>query len=220
MNLLKLWSAHDERRPWLCLLVSLLFGIINFGAVVPPADAVITGGKGNVDLPDPGWPKGSHEIFNSRFRIAWWEGPPFGGGQYTAEFRGDKEAFNAMLARFAKLKVKTKRLVIHDGVGKSFWLSSNRESGKHQAAAMDWSFMVWVAAKWDCRQDLPERIKKEVSFERGDASQGPPVELRVYTGGLICWADVIIPEGVIVIDRRKETPGKNKGQIPRSNFRR
>lgn len=80
--------------------------------------------------------------------------------------------------------------------------------------------MVWVAAKWDCRHDLPERIKKEVSFERGDASQGPPVELRVYTGGLICWADVIIPEGVIVIDRRKETPGKNKGQSPRSNFRR
>ena len=58
------------------------------------AFALITGGEGNTPLADPGWPRGAAAIFNVGARVAWWEGPPFGGGQWHAECRGDAQAFN------------------------------------------------------------------------------------------------------------------------------
>ena len=99
-------------------------------AAVPfqQAFALITGGEGNRPIADPGWPKGAAAIFNNQARIAWWEGPPFGGGQWHAECRGDARAFNAVLADFARLEVKTRRVVVHDGVGASTWLNLNRRA--------------------------------------------------------------------------------------------
>jgi len=129
-------------------------------STAPPqtAFALITGGKGNRPLTDPGWPTGAAAIFNNPVRIAWWEGPPFGGGQYHAECCGDTKAFNVVLADFARLDVNIKRLIVHDGVGHSFWLNPNREPEKRSAAKMDWSFTVWVSASWErlgkCRRVL------------------------------------------------------------------
>src|SRR5215471_2884893 len=91
----------------------------------PEAFALITGGEGNKPVADPGWPKGAAAIFNIKARIAWWEGPPFGGGQWHAECRGDAKALSAVLADFAKLDVKNKQVVLHDGQGHSFWLDPN-----------------------------------------------------------------------------------------------
>lgn len=65
------------------------------------AVVVITGGKGNQVITDPGWPEGVAAIFNHHARIAWWEGPPFGGGQYHSECLGGTESFNAVLAKFS-----------------------------------------------------------------------------------------------------------------------
>src|SRR6516164_3024778 len=112
-------------RITICLLVAAL-------AVAAPREALalIQGGEGNTPLPDPGWPKGAAAIFNHAGRIAWWEGPPFGGGQWHAECRGDAKALSAVLADFAKLDVKSKRVVLHDGVGNSFWLNPNNEPAK------------------------------------------------------------------------------------------
>src|SRR5207237_9765151 len=91
------------------------------------AFALITGGAGNAPVHDPGWPTGAAAIFNVTSRIAYWEGPPFGGGQWHAECRGDARALSAVLADFANLDVKSKRIVLHDGVGSSFWLTSTNE---------------------------------------------------------------------------------------------
>src|SRR5688572_6964231 len=93
------------------LLLALTIAAIPSGG----AASLITGGEGNKPLTDPGWSKGAAAIFNHPSRIAWWEGPPFGGGQWHAECRGDAKTFNAVLADFAKLDVKTKRLIVHDG---------------------------------------------------------------------------------------------------------
>src|ERR1700730_7506706 len=98
------------------------------------AFALIMGGEGNSPIADPGWPKGAAAIFNTKSRIAWWEGPPFGGGQWHAECRGDAKALSAVLADFAKLEVKSKQVVLHDGSGHSFWLAPNNEPGKRAAA--------------------------------------------------------------------------------------
>ena len=48
--------------------------------------------------------------------------------------KGDTKTFNAVLADFAKLDVKNKRIVVHDGEGKSFWLNPNRRGEKADAA--------------------------------------------------------------------------------------
>src|SRR5207302_6400553 len=99
----------------------------------PEAIALITGGVGNTPVQDPGWPTGAASIFNVASRLAWWEGPPFGGGQWHAECRGDAKALSAVLADFAQLDIKAKRLVLHDGVGNSFWLNPNDEPAKRAA---------------------------------------------------------------------------------------
>ena len=187
-----------SRRQRCCLAVTIW--------TVPPqtAFALITGGKGNRPLADPGWPTGAAAIFNNPVRIAWWEGPPLGGGQYHAECRGDTKAFNAVLADFAKLDVNTKRLIVHDGVGHSFWLNPNRKPEKRSAAKVDWSFTVWVPASWERLRKMPAELKPT---DLDDANHGPPAEIEVYTGGGIRWSEVAVPKGVEVVDKRLEAHG-------------
>src|SRR6266568_6300967 len=134
---------HRQRRQR--RLAAATIGLAAAIAAFPfqTAVALITGGEGNKPLTDPGWPKGAAALFNTPARIAWWEGPPFGGGQWHAECRGDAKAFNAILADFAKLDVKSKRIVLHDGSGRSFWLNPNNDKAKQEAAKMDWRLMVW-----------------------------------------------------------------------------
>ncbi|MFZ5830397.1 MAG: carboxypeptidase regulatory-like domain-containing protein [Planctomycetota bacterium] len=168
------------------------------------AFALIEGGEGNDPVRDPGWPKGAAEIVNNPARIAYWIGPPFGGGQFHAEYRGEAQTLNAILAQFARLEVKTKGLVLHDGVGQSFWLNINREPAKEAAARMDWSFMVWEPRAWKQLQQMPAELKP-ADVRNADAE--PPTQIDVYTGGNVRWADVTVPKGLTVIDQRLEAHG-------------
>src|SRR3954453_12268055 len=154
--------------------------------------ALITGGSGNTPLRDPGWPEGAASIFNHTGRVAWWEGPPFGGGQWHAECRGDAKALDAVLANFAKLDSKIKRIVVHDGTGHSFWLAPNREPEKLAAAKINWVFMVWQPAGWEPPRKPPADLNPT---ELADTS--PPSQIDVFTAG-INWADVIVPGGIEV----------------------
>ena len=174
-------------------------------ALVPPlAFALITGGEGNAPINDPGWPKGAAAIFNTQSRIAWWEGPPFGGGQWHSECRGDAKALNDVLAGFAKLDQKNKRVIVHDGIGHSFWLNPNREPAKRDAAKIDWVLMVWQPENWKRLQAMPADLKPRDS---GDSALGPPAQIDVFAGGNIRWADVTVPKGLEVVDQRLEAHG-------------
>ncbi len=168
------------------------------------AFALITGSEGNHPLPDFGWPKGAAVIFNNPARIACWEGPPFGGGQLHAEFRGDAKALNAVLADFARLEVKNKRLAIHDGVGHSFWINPNHDPSKQAKAEIDWSFMVWQPASWENLRKLPADLNP---LAQEDVTQGPPAQIDVYVGGRIHWADVVAPKGLTIDDQRLTAHG-------------
>ncbi|WP_165253539.1 carboxypeptidase-like regulatory domain-containing protein [Paludisphaera soli] len=165
------------------------------------ASALITGGTGNAPLRDPGWPAGAAAIFNHAGRIAWWEGPPFGGGQWHAECRGDAKVLSAVLADFAKLEVKVKKVVLHDGVGHSFWIAPNREPEKLAAAKMDWAFTVWVQASWEQLRNLPPDLNPT-----GPGETSPPSQIDVYAAG-IDWAAVTVPAGIEVDDQRLVTHG-------------
>jgi Carboxypeptidase regulatory-like domain len=183
---------------------AVLLAVATTSSFVPRALAMITGGEGNAPLADPGWPKGAAALFNHKGRIAWWEGPPFGGGQWHAECRGDASAFNAVLAAFARLDVKTRRLVVHDGVGASFWLNLNHEPAKRAAARMDWVFIVWQPDRWEFLRKLPADLNP---IDARGADQGPPAQIDVFTGGSLRWSDVTVPAGLKVIDERLETHG-------------
>ncbi len=167
----------------------------------PSAWALIMGGEGNEPRRDPGWPKGAAAVFNSETRVAWWEGPPFGGGQWHAECRGDAAALSLVLDDFSKVEIPKKRIVLHDGFGSSFWLNTNREKEKQANALIDWTFMVWQPDRLKFQQDLPAGFR---AVEKGE-----PVlaQLDVYTGGFVRWADVIVPKGFEIIDERLEAHG-------------
>jgi Carboxypeptidase regulatory-like domain len=164
------------------------------------AFALIFGAEGNSPVRDPGWPKGAAEIFNVQSRIAYWVGPL--GGHWHADCRGDAKALSAVLADFAKLDVKNKRVVLHDGVGKSSWLNNN--PARRAAAKMDWMFMFWESADWDRRRRFPGEPNPA---DGKDAESGPPAQIDVYTGGNVNWDDVKVPKGLKIVDLRLESHG-------------
>lgn len=188
------------------LLVRVEMVLLLLVGFATPAVALIMGG-GTEPVQDPGWPPGAAEIFNHTSRIAYWEGPPFGGGQYTAECRGDAKALTAVLEKFAKLGVANRRIVVDDGVGHSFWLNPNNEAEKREDTTIDWRFMVWVPENWERLKKLPPDLNPTNAADNPD---GPPTEIRVFADGNVDWAAVVVPEGIEVIDNRREARGFTK----------
>lgn len=184
------------------LTTLLIFSYLT--CAVGPAWALIVGGQGNAPVTDPGWPNGASDVFNQPARVASWIGPPFGGGHWHGEYRGDTTTFNEALKLFAKIDAKSKRLNVYEGVGHSFWLNPNREPAKDKEAEIDWNFAVWEKKSWEFQRKLPVGLRPG---SLGDAEDGPPIELSVYTGGNIRWAEVFVPNDVTVIDQRLEAHG-------------
>jgi hypothetical protein len=168
------------------------------------AKAIIFGSDGSEPVIQADWPDGAAEIFNHRTRIAWWEGPPFGGGQWHAECRGNADAFNKILAKFAQLDVKNKRLVVHDGIGRSFQLNPNDVPARRKLARIDWSFEFWQPARWQKLSSLPADLNPT---ELVDAALGPPAQIDLYTGGRVSWDKVVVPDGLRVLDQRLASQG-------------
>jgi hypothetical protein len=65
----------------------------------PPAMGIISVGKGNDPVHDPGWPAGSLAVANLKARVGWMEGPPFGGGNWTFFYRGGTEQLQETLRK-------------------------------------------------------------------------------------------------------------------------
>lgn len=165
------------------------------------AEALIMGGIGNEAVNDPGWPAGAAKVFNTPSRVAWWEGPPFGGGEWHGEFRGSTAALNQVLVDFSRIESPLKRIIVHDGIGTSFWLNPNRQAEQAQDARIDWTFTVWVPENFERLRKLPADLR---AF--GDDAEPIP-QLDVYTGFNIDWTEVQVPMGVEVVDNRLEAHG-------------
>ena len=67
--------------------VSLVL-VLGLLMLASPVEALILTGTGNQPVHDPGWPVGAVEVANLPSRIGWWEGPPFGGGEWHFEYPG------------------------------------------------------------------------------------------------------------------------------------
>lgn len=115
MNILK--CSHSRQcvcpgRDWVLLFLPLFCA-----AWLWPwtASALIQVGLGNDPVSDHGWPQGALAVANLKSRVGWWEGPPFGGGQWQFLYRGETEAFLEALTNFAAMRAPALDLVIRDG---------------------------------------------------------------------------------------------------------
>lgn len=186
---------------WRRSLLSAVLGLTVWTASSGSAWALITGGEGNDPLNDPGWPQGAAAVFNAKSRVAWWEGPPLGGGQWHAECRGDNAALQQVLEDFAKIDTEKKRIVLHDGVGHSFWLNPSRDPEKEEQAEIDWVLMVWQPNQLKRQRALPAGLRAVQNQHEMLA------QLDVYAGGSLDWKAIAVPDGVKVVDQRLEAHG-------------
>src|SRR6266550_298786 len=72
-------------------------------------------GKGNAPVADSGWPAGALNVANLKTRVGWWEGPPFGGGEWSFLYRGDAGDLNQALKTFSAIRAPALQVFIHDG---------------------------------------------------------------------------------------------------------
>lgn len=202
-------TAHRE----LSLLMLGLLATLLILCIVPnslcAASTMIRGGKGNEPIPDPGWPAGAEKIFNWQTRIAWWEDPPFGGGRWHSECKGDEDALSQVLRDFAKLESTQKQVIVKEGIGYSFWLDPNKQKRADRNTKIDWEFTIWEPDRWKFQRELPAAVSSITGKE-----DSPTATITVYSAS-IRWEEVEVPEGLSVIDNRLSAHGfeKSDGRV-------
>src|SRR4030042_1585494 len=118
--------------------------------------ALISGEHGNRPVQDRTWPAGSVEVANLSSRLGYWEGPPFGGGEYHFLYRCKKtDEFNEALKTFALIDAEKLELVVHNGPEYSFWLKDNNEELSEPNNQIDWAFTVWTPETWNNLYNSP-----------------------------------------------------------------
>jgi 5-hydroxyisourate hydrolase-like protein (transthyretin family) len=168
------------------------------------APALITVGLGNQPVPDHGWPQGAVEVANLECRVGWWEGPPFGGGEFHFLCRGNTQDFQEALATFAAMRAPVLLLVLSDGPGKSQFLKNDRDAKTD--TRVDWEFVVWVPANWHRLYNNPKSTFGADSPHFREPVDPPTLRLYVGGGG-VDWAKVKVPAGVKVRDERAAAAG-------------
>jgi|GEM_PF-2415144 hypothetical protein len=186
-------SGGIMNRIAFCLAV-----VVSLLAVSSEVFALRTGGIGNEPHHCKGWPSGADVIFNHSGRIAWWYHEEYG----HSECRGDVKAFNSILGDFAKLDVKWKRVVVHDGCGYSEWLHGAGANQNHKPQKIDWIFVVQDTEGSGMMWGFQRKGPLPPAYEE----DRPDSQIDVYTAN-INWNDVIVPTGIEVVDQRLESHG-------------
>ena len=168
------------------------------GVFLAPAHALITGGA-DEELNVQGLPQGALTLINHRCRVAWMEGPPFGGGQYHLDYVGGTSDLQDAIGLFAKIDSARKRIIVQAGQGHSQWLSISDKSKKQ---AIDWQVVVWNPKNW---QQL--RGAKIGLLPPGQEGDSPPTTLTVFVTERIDWKSIKIPLQIDVIDERLAAAG-------------
>lgn len=190
----------------------LILRLLAFAASLLPslASALILTGKGD-PVNDAGWPAGALTVANLKCRVGWWEGPPFGGGQWSFLYRGDDAAFAETLAAFAAIRTPALDLVIHDGAGESPFIE-----GKE---GYDWSFTVWVPANWNHLYNNPKSVFGADQPQFRQPVDPPRLDLFVRGVG-VDFSKVKVPANVRVKDQRAAAAGVDLrgGGVVRADF--
>ena len=158
-----------------------------------PAAALIMTGTGNRPVPDAGWPDGALAVANLEARTGWWEGPPFGGGEWHFIYHGGTAALGEALTAFAAIRAPVLEVVLHDGPGTDTFIKG----------PVDWAFTVWVPANWHRLYNNP----KSSGFFAGSPNfhqPAAPPHLDVYLGGADSpdWSKLKPPANLRLRDER------------------
>jgi len=171
-------------------------------AAAPVWGLIMIGGKDPVQ--DQNWRLGTVEVANLKTRFGFWEGPPFGGGQYTFMYRGDTAAFQEALDLFSKIRAPQLELVIHGERHESPFAGDSRDpkADKH----VDWEFVIWNAPSFYQLYNNPKsNFAAETPEFRGAL---PAPRMDVYLGsGSIQWDKVKVPDNIKVKDLRASAAG-------------
>jgi hypothetical protein len=171
--------AAKSTRSNACIMAIFAFSFAIMLQALDTASPSIIVALGNDPVFDPGWPSGTLKVANSKQRIAWWQGPPFGGGEWHFLYRGTAETFLGFMQAFAGIGSQIRDLVIHDGPYVDPAINGFRPG---LDARVDWTMTVWEPEKWN----------------HSHRSQPiPPPRMDVYVGGgLLDWNDVHVPAGI------------------------
>ena len=170
-----------------------------------PALALIQVGRGNVQVQDAGWPLGALDVANLKSRVGWWEGPPFGGGEWQFLYRGTTEEFVQALTNFAAIRAPALELVIHDGPQENQFLADDIDPKAD--TRVDWTFTVWVPASWHRLYNNPKSIFAASQPQFRQPVDRPRLDVYIGGGGQVDWAKVTVPRNVRVRDERASAAG-------------
>jgi Carboxypeptidase regulatory-like domain len=155
---------------------------------------IITGGAGPIT--DMGWPKGAVEVANAKGRFRYVEDPPFGGGRFRFEYRGNTTVLNETLRLLAEIRAPKLELVVHDGPGRGY--ATNEDDGMR----VNWAFTIWNAKSFYTLNWNPTNHWQSDSPLFRAPLPAPRIDVYVEEDGPIKWNNVKVPEGVDVIDER------------------
>ena len=199
------------------LLVTLLLFLL-----AASAQALIIVVKGNEPTENRDWPAGSVEVANLKTH-GFWEGPPFGGGRYVFEYRGELADLQAALDLFAKIDAPELRLVVHDGQDEGLLLQ-RREEPRRPGHGL-------VLHRLDpCQLPPPLRRGNVAIISAADPSASNPLgkpgssrrrSTSTRRRADIDWPQVKLPPNLTVTDERafRAGYGKADGSVCRGEVR-
>src|ERR1035438_3379874 len=146
--------------------LALVVGLL----MVVRTNALIVSGTGSPTETN-GWPEGAAAVSDLKSCVGWWEGPPFGGGEWHVQFRGDAKALNQALTNFAAIKSPTLDLVVHDGPKHDQFLELDKQSQPNTNSRVDWELVIWVPESWNqCYNSTNEASQRALRlFVSGDS---------------------------------------------------
>ncbi len=158
--------------------LTLTFGALTLLSITSPSHAMISGAEGNKPMRNMGWPTGSEKLANLKSRVSWWEGPPFGGGNYHFEYRVKSTAdINRALQVFSHIKAPELQPVVHDDSHNSFWLRDEKNP------RIDFEFVIWVPRNYHRLYNKPNSL---IFSDHPDyRSPVPPPLIHLHLGGSV-----------------------------------
>jgi len=152
-------------------------------------------------------PDGSARVAALSSCVGYWEGPPFGGGEWHIQFRGDGDALNQALTNFAAIKFPQLDVVIHDGPKNDQFIGNLPKLGADNTSPrVDWEFVVWEPKNWKSLYNSTNAALARIF--KDDPRLGKPYPaplLNIYIGGgQVDWDNVKIPANVYVDDERSK----------------
>ncbi len=166
--------------------------------VAASAPALILSETGNRPVADRGWPDGAQALANLESRGGWWEGPPFGGGEWHFIYRGDNAAFTRALTTFSKIEAPALEVVLHDGPHEDQFIKTNA----------DWAFMVWVPTNWAALYGNSNALVNPADPNLGKPLPAPRLDVYLGGGG-VDWSKITVPINLRVKDERSRASNRD-----------